>query len=84
METHFRGLRYAPKMAEKPGLFNCSVRFEGTSVINGIRNMAAHGLITMPLKEHVKKVHLKGRNTFLLRARETSQSRTANQSVMQV
>ena len=78
METNFRGQKYAPGMTQKPGLFNCSVKFEGDDVLNGIRNLASNGLATIPMKGHLRMMHLKGRSTFLLRETRANMSQIYN------
>ncbi|VDI00729.1 centromere protein N [Mytilus galloprovincialis] len=46
--------------------FRCRVKFEGPSVIDGIRNLAECGLVTMPYPKYLRSVHTLGKNHIKL------------------
>lgn len=71
LETQFKGSRHAAAM-DTSELFHCRVKFEGTSVIEGIRNLARAGLAPLPMKGHMANLHTVARNTFVLRQRENA------------
>lgn len=67
LETKFKGLMYAPAMATQEEAFHCKVKFEGTNVIEGIKNLCKVGLADLPMKDHLGKIHSMAKSSFLLR-----------------
>lgn len=45
---------------------SCSVKFEGTSVIEGIKNLGAQTFVSVPLPSYLANLHSLARNTFSL------------------
>lgn len=66
LETRFRGTHYVPGLADRTEPFSCMVRFEGPSVLEGIRQLALAGLAKQPMKPHLRNVHNMARNSFVL------------------
>ena len=64
METRFRGLEYAPGL--KHTTVKCSVKFCGTNVLEGIKNLPQHGLASQPLPAHLTNIHSLAKNHFIL------------------
>ena len=64
METKFRGIEYAPPL--KNQAISCSVKFEGPSVIEGIKQLSKQGLADLPLPPHLANLHSLSGNQFLL------------------
>ena len=73
-----------PDLKNDGNLFHSRVRFRGTSVLEGLRNLAAASYATVPLPKHLTCIPSRARNTFLLgKAQKTvpsSQNETQNQS----
>ena len=61
MKTVFQG-KFVPSM--KGQTFHCKVKFEGASVLEGIRNLGVTGLAKIPMPDHLVVAPLKGRNSF--------------------
>ncbi|XP_060077054.1 centromere protein N-like [Ylistrum balloti] len=70
VKTKFRGTDYVPSMANRQDAFKCTVKFEGTSVLEGIRNLGATGLATVPLPGHLAGVHSLAKNHFVIQDQE--------------
>jgi len=82
MLTKFCGHPHAPGMS-RDGPFHCRVRFEGPNVIEGLRNLASAGAMSVPLKTHLAKIHTSARSVFMLknkdRRQRSSQTSTSSQ-----
>ena len=62
-----------PEVQTQEDLFHSRVQFQGKSVLEGIRNLAAAGYATMPLQKHLTCIPSRARNCFLLaRKQQTS------------
>ncbi|XP_021352767.1 centromere protein N-like isoform X2 [Mizuhopecten yessoensis] len=72
VKTKFRGTDYVPSMAKRQDTFKCTVKFEGTSVLEGIRNLGATGLANVPLPGHLASVHSLAKNHFVIQDQETT------------
>ncbi|CAG2229532.1 CENPN [Mytilus edulis] len=63
----FRGTSAIPSIpVDDMQPFRCRVKFEGPSVIDGIRNLAECGLVTMPYPKYLRSVHTLGKNHIKL------------------
>ena len=79
LETRFKGTQYAPGMANMEDLFRCRVKFEGSSVLEGLRELGEAGIAEIPMPKHMSKMSSLGRTVILLRDRKPlQQSQTAN------
>ncbi|XP_046552868.1 LOW QUALITY PROTEIN: centromere protein N-like [Haliotis rubra] len=67
MDVKFRGTKLVPMMANKDGPFRCRIKFEGPSVLEGIRNLGKAGLASLPLPSHLAKVNSLAKNFFVIR-----------------
>ena len=74
LETKFKGTNEVPAMAERKDIFPCKVTFEGSSVIEGIKNLAKAGLVDLPMKPHLSQVQNMGKNEIVLGQKTGSQS----------
>jgi len=54
-------------MAGSDRPFHCQVKFEGPSVLEGLRSLTAAGLAALPMKEHLAQVHKMAKNEFYLK-----------------
>ncbi|XP_033753905.1 centromere protein N-like isoform X2 [Pecten maximus] len=72
VKTKFRGTDYVPSMARRQEAFKCTVKFEGSSVLEGIRNLGATGLASVPLPGHLANVHSLAKNHFVIQDQETT------------
>ena len=61
--------------------FHCRVRFEGPSVLEGIKGLGKVGLAELPMREHLAKAHLLARNRIVLRQKSSSAQRLSQSSV---
>ncbi|KAL8603967.1 hypothetical protein ACOMHN_039011 [Nucella lapillus] len=66
MELRFRGTTFAPEMSDQPDLFRCRVKFEGPSVLEGIKNLGKTGLATLPYRRHLARVQSLAKNHFTI------------------
>ncbi|XP_022107534.1 centromere protein N-like [Acanthaster planci] len=66
LETRFRGSEFAPAMALRKEPFHCKVKFEGSSVLEGIKELGKVGLTSLPLPHHLGNVHSLAKNHFVL------------------
>lgn len=84
VELPYRCKEVAPDLKNDGNLFHSRVRFRGTSVLEGLRNLAAASYATVPLPKHLTCVPSRARNTFLLgkqpKTVTSSQNETQNQS----
>ena len=46
--------------------FHCRVKFEGPSVLEGIKELGKAGLTSLPLPHHLGNVHSLAKNHFVL------------------
>ncbi|XP_069113024.1 centromere protein N-like [Argopecten irradians] len=72
VKAKFRGTEYVPSMANRHDFFKFTVKFEGPSVLEGIRNLGATGLARVPLPGHLGSVHTLAKNHFVIQDQETS------------
>lgn len=75
----FRGTTPLPEAEDPNRPFHCRVKFEGSSVIDGIRNLAECGLVDLPLPKYLATVHTLGKNHIKL-ADKTAQIQNQEQS----
>ena len=68
----FKGTSGVPDPMDSNQPFRCRVKFEGPSVLDGIRNMAECGLVTLPYPKYLRNILTSGKNYFKL-ADNTSQ-----------
>ncbi|XP_038069493.1 centromere protein N-A-like [Patiria miniata] len=66
LETRFRGFEFAPAMSLHKEPFHCRVKFEGSSVLEGIKELGRAGLTALPLPHHLANVHSLAKNHFVL------------------
>ncbi|KAK3704033.1 hypothetical protein QZH41_017973, partial [Actinostola sp. cb2023] len=67
METSFRGTH---SLDFNKKSFRCSAKFEGPSVIEGIKNLGKAGKADLPLPSHLTNIHSSSRNHFTLTNRK--------------
>ncbi|XP_031573781.1 centromere protein N-like [Actinia tenebrosa] len=67
METRFKGSK-EQDITKNP--FKCTVKFEGPSVIEGIKNLGKTGAADVPLPSHLSTIHSQQRNHFILKDRK--------------
>ena len=60
-------------MGDDDKLFKCKVKFEGDSVLEGIRNLGRHGYTSLPMPQHLSKVQSLAKNHFTIVESEPSQ-----------
>ncbi|XP_077983098.1 centromere protein N-A-like [Glandiceps talaboti] len=66
LETRFRGEQHIPAMTDHHSPVHCTVKFEGKSVLEGIKQLGTCGLATLPLPSHLANVHSLAKNTIVL------------------
>ncbi|XP_071958699.1 centromere protein N-like [Antedon mediterranea] len=71
LETTFRGTDFAPAMDQKKP-FRCRVKFEGTNVLEGIKQLGPAGLAILPLPHHIGRVHSLAKNHLLVSDKKTN------------
>ncbi|KAI0228589.1 hypothetical protein LSAT2_020932 [Lamellibrachia satsuma] len=81
MLTRFCGHPHAPSMSRE-GTFHCRVRFEGPNVIEGLRDLASAGAMSVPLKTHLAKIHTSARSVFMLKNKDRRQRSAMTSSHM--
>lgn len=62
----FRGTTFAPGMLGKQDLFKCRVKFEGSAVLEGTKNLVKTGLASYPLPKHLGRVYSLAKNNFTI------------------
>ncbi len=67
LETTFKGIQYAPRMAFGDDLFECRVKFEGRNVLEGIRELGESGIAEVPMPKHMRRIPTLGRSILVLR-----------------
>ena len=66
-------------MATSEDLFKCRVRFEGSNVIEGMRELGEAGIAEVPMPKHMRGLSNLGQNFIVLRDRKPlQQSQTSN------
>ena len=70
LETKFKGIQYAPAMATSEDLFKCRVKFEGSNVIEGMRELGEAGIAEVPMPKHLRGLSNLGQNFIVLRDRK--------------
>lgn len=60
---------------------SCRVKFEGPSVIEGIKNLGVQSYVDVPLPSYLATLHSQSRNTFFLTERKGAD--TAEDSTQQ-
>ncbi|XP_033105120.1 centromere protein N-A-like [Anneissia japonica] len=73
LDTNFRGSEFAPAMAAHNEPFHCKVRFEGSNVLEGIKQLGPAGLASLPLPHHLGGVHSLAKNHFVLAEKKIAQ-----------
>ena len=51
---------------------SCNVRFEGSSVIEGIKNLGSQSFVDIPLPSYMTNLHSLSRNSFVLKEKENA------------
>lgn len=77
----YRNKEIEPELKNDGNLFSSRVRFRGTSVLEGLRNLAAASYATVPLPKHLTCISTRARNTFLLA--KSQKNVNASQNVTQ-
>ena len=78
VDLPFQGLESYPLLNNiSPGksiapAFKMQVKFEGTNVIEGLKELSEKGYSTVPMKPHLAKLAKTGRNMFYIKPREVS------------
>jgi hypothetical protein len=73
LDTKFRGAKHAPRMRERTDPFRCRVKFEGKSVLEGIRGLADNGILDPKMPSHLRNLHSMGRNEITLAEKERTE-----------
>lgn len=63
MDTKFKG---TSKLNFNKDSFKCTVKFEGPSVIEGIKNLGTAGIADLPLPHYLANIQSSSRNHFTL------------------
>ena len=66
MNTRFKGGDCVPELADSEDTVTCFVRFKGTNVLEGIKQLCEHGLASQPLPSHMRNIHSLSKNYFIL------------------
>ncbi|XP_064611216.1 centromere protein N-like [Liolophura sinensis] len=66
LERFFPVLERAYNRKDGPEVFRCHVKFEGKSVLEGLRNLGDRGLASVPLPKHLTCVPSRAKNYFIL------------------
>ena len=61
------------KLVDYEGPFPCHVRFEGASVLDGIRALVEEGCADPPLPPHLAELNSSAQNYFLIREKKQTQ-----------
>lgn len=72
VEAKFMGKKNIENYPDDGEPFRCCVKFEGPSVLDGVRNLASCGLANEPLPKHLLRVNTLGTNNFVLKSKEKS------------
>lgn len=72
VEAKFMGKKNIENFQDDGEPFRCCVKFEGPSVLDGVRNLASCGLANEPLPKHLLRVNSLGTNNFVLKSKEKS------------
>ena len=56
--------------------FHCQVKFEGPSVLEGIKALTKAGLTALPLPHHLANVHSLAKNHFVLADKKRARQET--------
>lgn len=72
VEAKFMGKKNIENFPDDGEPFRCCVKFEGPSVLDGVRNLASCGLANEPLPKHLLKVNSLGTNNFVLKSKDKS------------
>lgn len=72
VEAKFMGKKNIENFQDNGEPFRCCVKFEGPSVLDGVRNLASCGLANEPLPKHLLRVNSLGTNNFVLKSKEKS------------
>ncbi|XP_045193644.2 uncharacterized protein LOC123549541 [Mercenaria mercenaria] len=80
VELPYRNKEIVPELKNDGNLLHSRVRFRGTSVLEGLRNLAAASYATVPLPKHLTCISSRARNTFLL-AKPQKTVNTSSQNV---
>nr|XP_022337704.1 centromere protein N-like isoform X2 [Crassostrea virginica] len=72
VEVKFMGRKNLKNFSEDGEPIRCCVKFEGPSVLEGVRNLASCGLANEPLPKHLLKVNSLGTNNFVLKSKDKS------------
>ena len=75
MQTKLRsGDQHLPWQLNRP--ISCNVRFEGPSVIEGIKNLGTQGFVDVPLPSYLTNLHSQSKNSFFLTEMKTTSPAT--------
>ena len=70
MQTRLRsGDQHFPQLTRP---ISCGVKFEGPSVIEGIKNLGAQSFVDVPLPSYLANLHSMSKNTFFLTEKRTT------------
>ncbi|XP_073232611.1 centromere protein N-like [Porites lutea] len=77
MQTKLRsGDQHLPWQLDRP--ISCNVRFEGPSVIEGIKNLGAQSFVDVPLPSYLANLHSQSKNSFFLAETKTTNPATGS------
>ncbi|KAL4235128.1 hypothetical protein ACF0H5_006766 [Mactra antiquata] len=80
VELPYRSKEIVPELSKDGEVFSCKVRFRGTSVLEGFRNLATAGYAKVPLPKHLTCVTTRAKNKFLLMKPQNKENKTQNAS----
>ncbi|KAL9975722.1 hypothetical protein ACROYT_G012915 [Oculina patagonica] len=80
MQTRLRSRQHFPQL-NRP--ISCNVKFEGPSVIEGIKNLASQSFVDVPLPSYLANLHSLSKNSFFLTEKKTAEECSAVDSTQQ-
>ncbi|PFX22237.1 centromere protein N-like [Stylophora pistillata] len=69
MQTRLRSRQQFPQLISP---ISCNVRFEGSSVLEGIKNLGSQSFVDIPLPSYLTNLHSLSRNSLLLKEKKTT------------
>ena len=79
MNTRFKGGDYVPELADSEDTVTCFVRFKGTNVLEGIKQLCEHGLASQPLPSHMRNIHSLSKKLFYTDRQKEGKAKLKNQ-----
>ena len=80
MQTRLRSRQHFPRL-NRP--ISCNVKFEGSSVIEGIKNLGSQSFVDIPLPSYMANLHSLSKNSFLLKEKKNAEEGCTGDSSQQ-